>query len=160
MCRGSHPIVTTWPFTSKSKFGRLPGSMLSSSCHIPSISFLDRTRFNFTLTVCPTPMPSLSLLKAPHAYRLNHHRPMHAIISQPRVAPTLPLMSATVKKPGRARGSTRGQRCCVCCQSAYMKSHVCATSVTPPLTTGSGPRSTRGITARRAETPGWISGSG
>ena len=48
-----------------------------------------------------------------------------------RVAPTLPLMSATVKKPGQVRVRTRGQRGCVCCWSAYMKSNVCATREKP-----------------------------
>jgi hypothetical protein len=31
-----------------------------------------------------------------------------------RVAPTSPLMSATVKKPGQARVRKREQRCCAC----------------------------------------------
>jgi len=37
-----------------------------------------------------------------------------------RVAPTLPFMSATVKKPGQARVRTHGERCCACCRSAPM----------------------------------------
>ena len=49
-----------------------------------------------------------------------------------RVAPTLPFMSATVKKPGQAKDRTRGQGCCACCRSAYMKNNVCATPIPQP----------------------------
>jgi hypothetical protein len=38
----------------------------------------------------------------------------------PMVAPTLPSVSATLKKPGQGRVRTREQKCCAFCRSAPM----------------------------------------
>ena len=74
----------------------------------------------------------------------------------PRVAPALPFMSATLKKPGQARVGTRGQKCCAYCRSATM--YRGATHVTKLLLQRAH-ESNHGVNILRRETmpePGFI----